>query len=86
LDFYRYLGENQTVPLYLASEGYKLWHQRYPIEKADTEIQLFAAANLYHRPSESYPTGGQISAGKVMSDARVSGIGFHRGWGRIGFD
>ncbi|NEW04967.1 gamma-D-glutamyl-meso-diaminopimelate peptidase [Paenibacillus sp. SYP-B3998] len=63
--------ENETLGLYLASEGYKLWQQRYPIETVENKLQLLETVKLYNRPSESFPTGGEISSGKVSSDARM---------------
>ncbi|MEW9701427.1 M14 family zinc carboxypeptidase [Paenibacillus sp. SI8] len=64
-------AENETMGLYLASEGYKLWQQRYPVEMVTNPLQLLQNVKLYNRPSESFPTGGELSAGQVESDARM---------------
>lgn len=66
-------AENQTMGLYLASEGYKLSRQRYPIETVENKLQLLESVKLYNRPNESFPTGGETPAGPVVSDARMGG-------------
>lgn len=64
-------SENQEIGLYLASEGYKLWRERYPMEMVEEEIQLLEPAPLYNRPNESFPVGGELGKVKVKSDARL---------------
>ncbi|WP_409343973.1 M14 family zinc carboxypeptidase [Paenibacillus sp. MBLB4367] len=63
--------ENQKIGLYLASEGYKLWRERYPVETVETDIQLLEKVQLYNRPSESFPVGAELNGGKLKSDARL---------------
>ncbi|MCU6791588.1 M14 family zinc carboxypeptidase [Paenibacillus sp. WQ 127069] len=63
--------KNQSMGLYLASEGYKLWRERYPIEKVEENIQLLEPVQLYNRPSDSFPTGGELKEAKVTSDSRM---------------
>ncbi|TBL77490.1 gamma-D-glutamyl-meso-diaminopimelate peptidase [Paenibacillus thalictri] len=63
--------ENQAIGLYLASEGYKLWHERYPVEWANTNIQLLEPVPLYNRPDASFPVGAQLNGAKLTADARL---------------
>ncbi|WP_256865544.1 M14 family zinc carboxypeptidase [Paenibacillus sp. 32352] len=64
-------NENQEIGLYLAYEGYKLWRERYPIETIDENLQLLEPAQLYNRPNESFPVGGELGKAKVKADARL---------------
>lgn len=62
---------NEKLGLYLASEGYKLWRERYPVEPSDEKLQLVEAVKLYNRPSESSPTGAELNGAKITADARL---------------
>lgn len=64
-------GENQTMGLYLASEGYKLWNGRYPVQPVQEQLQLLKPVQLYNRPSESFPTGAELGSAQVTADARL---------------
>lgn len=64
-------AENQNMGFYLASEGYKLWLERYPIEKVEENIQLLETVKLYNRPNDSFPTGAELGKAKVTSDAHL---------------
>ncbi|WP_282939084.1 M14 family zinc carboxypeptidase [Paenibacillus sp. RC67] len=64
-------SENQNIGLYLASEGYKLWQERYPMEMVEENIQLLEPVQLYNRPNESFPVGGELGKGNVKSDAHL---------------
>ena len=55
----------------MASEGYKLWRERYPMEMIDTKIQLLESVKLYNRPNDSFPVGAELNKAKVASDARL---------------
>ncbi|MEK8129039.1 M14 family zinc carboxypeptidase [Paenibacillus filicis] len=63
--------ENQKLGLYLAAEAYKLWHERYPVEKVEENIQLLESVQLYNRPNESFPVGAKLDGAKVIADARL---------------
>ncbi|MNI11068.1 Gamma-D-glutamyl-L-diamino acid endopeptidase 1 [compost metagenome] len=63
--------QNMNMGLYLASEGYKLWRQRYPMEMIESKIQLLETVKLYNQPNDSYPTGAELGQAKVTSDARL---------------
>lgn len=63
--------KNRNMGLYLASEGYKLWHKRYPIETVEQKLQLLETVQLYNRPNNSFPTGAELSGAKVIADARL---------------
>lgn len=64
-------GENQDMGLYLASEGYKLWRERYPVELAEESLELLGPAQLYSRPDDLFPTGAELGSTQVISDARL---------------
>lgn len=63
--------KNVNMGLFIASEGYKLWLERYPMEVVEEKIQLLEAVQLYNRPSDSFPTGAELKDAKVTSDARL---------------
>lgn len=63
--------DNKNMGLYLASEGYKLWRERYPVEKVEEKIQLLKEVQLYNRPNEGFPVGAKLSGVKVTADARL---------------
>jgi g-D-glutamyl-meso-diaminopimelate peptidase len=64
-------GENRNMGLYLASEGYKLWRERYPIQPVQENLQLLKPVQLYNRPSDSFPTGAELGGTQVTADARL---------------
>ncbi|SFM22490.1 g-D-glutamyl-meso-diaminopimelate peptidase [Paenibacillus sp. 1_12] len=63
--------QNQSIGLYLASEGYKLWWERYPMEMIEEKIQLLNPVQLYNRPSDSFPVGAELNEAKITADARL---------------
>lgn len=64
--------ENAEMGLYLASEGYELWQDRYPVVPADESLQLLEQTPLYNRPDGAFPTGAQLNGGgKLRADARL---------------
>jgi g-D-glutamyl-meso-diaminopimelate peptidase len=63
--------KNMNMGLYLASEGYKLWRERYPMEMIEEKIQLLETVQLYNRPNDSFPAGAELNEAKVTSDARL---------------
>ncbi|MBD2860617.1 M14 family zinc carboxypeptidase [Paenibacillus oceani] len=63
--------DNKNVGLYLASEGYKLWRERYPVENVEEKLQLLKEVQLYSRPKEGYPVGAKLGPAKVTAEARL---------------
>ncbi|GAA3410574.1 hypothetical protein GCM10020370_55390 [Paenibacillus hodogayensis] len=63
--------ENKNMGLYLAAEGYRLWQERYPIERVEVKIQLLEDVQLYNRPDESTPVGAKLNGAKLVADARL---------------
>ncbi|MFC0213901.1 M14 family zinc carboxypeptidase [Paenibacillus chartarius] len=63
--------ENEKLGFYLADEGYKLWHARFPIQQIDEKLELLGAAKMFNRPNEAYFTGAEVR-GQVVADARLN--------------
>lgn len=58
-------GQNRSVGLYLASEGYDLWQARQERVPVSAEMRIFQKTMLYDEPSVKSRVAGTIEAGQV---------------------
>lgn len=58
-------GQNRSVGLYLATEGYELWQARQERVPVRAEMRIFQKTKLYEEPSVKSRVAGTIEAGPV---------------------